>query len=76
MTLEERAKALVDGVASKLDPRVTSSKELGVKIVKEVERVAPGDRTFFMAVMSYMTHLASGCGPNANHECAWKSQKP
>ena len=73
MTLDERAKQLVDGVASRLDARATSNEELGFFIAREVDRVAPGNRKFLDAVVGYMAHLASqNCGPGATHDCKWR----
>ncbi len=72
--LQERAKKLVDDLAASRDPRTTSSAELGRLIGMEAERVAPGDKKFFMAVVAYMQHLAAqSCGPSADHkDCQWQ----
>lgn len=75
-TVQERAKALVDGVAAKNDPRKISSEMLGLLIAKEARRVAPNDTEFLNAVVDYMQHLASmSCGPGADHDCIWHGRK-
>jgi hypothetical protein len=72
--IQERAKKLVDETAARFDPRKTSSHQLGLEIVKKVQQTAPGDRVLLDAVVAYMQHLAAGsCGPDANHDCAWRS---